>query len=105
MIEKRLFIIANRLPVYFTDEGIAKAKGGGLASSIQAYLKKCRDEKKSEFKEVYWVGIPGCSPDAWSKASYNLESPEYKFLPVHVPAKMYQSYYHAIANTMIWPLF
>jgi trehalose 6-phosphate synthase/phosphatase len=105
MVEKRLFIITNRLPVYFTEEGIAKAKGGGLASSIQAYLQKCKAEDKREFTEVYWFGITGCSAAEWGKASYNLESSEYNFIPVHVPAKVYQAYYHAIANTVIWPLF
>src|SRR5688500_3731185 len=105
MIEKRLFIITNRLPVYFTESGTAKTTSGGLAASMQTYLQEVQQNGCVSFKETYWAGVPGCSAESWAKASYNIESPYYDFVPVHVTSKMYHAYFHTAANTMIWPLF
>jgi trehalose 6-phosphate synthase/phosphatase len=105
MSEKRLFIITNRLPVHYTDSGKSIPSKVGFALSIQTYLDTLEQEEKCNYKEIYWVGIPGCSAESWTRSSYDMPFFKYSFLPVFVNDKMYESYHYKFSNGVIWPLF
>ena len=104
-MDRRLIIVTNRLPVYFNETGKAMPVTGGLAVSMRAYLTCIRDQQASDFTEILWVGIAGCSKESWPAASCDVDHDFYNYLPVHVDRKAYHDYYHLISNTVIWPLF
>lgn len=104
MNTRRLFIIANRLPICVTsenDEVSIKVASGGLASAISSYL----HNGESRFSEVFWAGMPGCSPAVWNEAANHLEGSPYTYLPVMVYKEQYEKYYNGFSNSALWPLF
>jgi trehalose 6-phosphate synthase/phosphatase len=103
MTEKRLFIVANRLPVNVDEETGIKPSSGGLATAIKSYLNHTGTEQV--FTSTYWIGVPGCSPETWGEASKELPESSYEFMPVFVEPKAYDAYYNEFSNSVLWPLF
>lgn len=103
-MNKRLFIVANRLPVCVTGEqGNMKIRtsSGGLVSAINSYLQN----SVNDFSEVFWTGVPGCSPDVWEEASSHIQTSAYTYLPVLPEKDRYDKYYNGFSNSVLWPLF
>src|SRR5215217_5883228 len=100
---KRLFIVSNRLPLTVEPQDygyVCRQSSGGLISAISAYL---NNENGNNFKDTTWVGVPGCSPEAWANATEITN--DYNFLPVFMEDDLYEPYYNGLSNSMIWPLF
>lgn len=107
MLNKRLFIVSNRLPVNITveDETISVKPGsGGLVTALESYLTKQKGSE-DQFAETYWVGVPGCNKSAWKKAESELSSTNYEYVPVFMNKNTYELYYNGFANSLVWPLF
>jgi trehalose 6-phosphate synthase/phosphatase len=102
--DKRLFIVSNRLPVCITtqnDQPQIKPASGGLVSAIQSYLKKA----DAPFSEIYWAGVPGCTPTVWNEAVNQLDTSRFIYVPVMIYKEQYENYYNGFSNSAIWPLF
>lgn len=102
--QKRLFIVANRLPVSISGEkepAEIKMVSGGLVSAMKSYLEKA----DHPFSEVYWAGIPGCTPSTWKEVESRLSGASFTYLPVMVFKESYDSYYNGLSNSVLWPLF
>ncbi|HEX2532816.1 MAG TPA: bifunctional alpha,alpha-trehalose-phosphate synthase (UDP-forming)/trehalose-phosphatase [Chitinophagaceae bacterium] len=102
MQSKRLFIVANRLPVTVDESGVMTPCSGGLVSAISSYLSHACSRP---FNEVFWSGVPGCSPAAWAASDPSAQKVHYRYLPVFVEKKRYEGYYGGFANSVLWPLF
>ena len=103
-MNKRLFIISNRLPLTVEkDQGLytIRQSSGGLISAISAYLNK---DGKGTFTEKIWVGVPGCTQTAWDTA-VAADQADYNYLPVFINNKKYDAYYNGFSNSLLWPLF
>ena len=104
MIEKRLFIVSNRLPINITTEGAelkVNPSSGGLVSAIDSYLQ----ETSAEFAKTFWVGVPGCTANIWNKALQLLPASDHNYLPVLILKDQYEKYYNGFSNSVLWPLF
>ena len=101
---KRLFIVSNRLPISIDDSGehsTIKPASGGLVSAIKSYL----DKANTEFSEVFWVGVPGCTEETWQEMEEQLPESTFTYLPVFVSNEQYEHYYNGFSNSVLWPLF
>ncbi|HEY9000844.1 MAG TPA: bifunctional alpha,alpha-trehalose-phosphate synthase (UDP-forming)/trehalose-phosphatase [Mucilaginibacter sp.] len=102
-MEKRLFIVANRLPLTIEIKDwtpVSRQSSGGLISSVQAYLAA---DGKELFAQRFWVGIPGCEEETW--AQVNSENEDFIYLPVFTASEQYERYYDGFSNSLLWPLF
>src|ERR1041384_4657767 len=102
-MQKRLFIVSNRLPVTVEHTGSGTAcrqASGGLISAVSAWLAK---GGMDTFTEAVWAGVPGCSEKVWS--SIDAEKGGYTYLPVFMNWKKYELYYNGFSNSLLWPLF
>lgn len=101
----RLFIVSNRLPVTIcsgeNEQVEIKTSAGGLITAMNSYLQT----GGGQFKETFWVGVPGCNPTTWDEASRRLEPSPYSYLPVLLYKEQYDLYYNGFSNSVIWPLF
>ena len=102
---RRLFIVANRLPVTLTDHNELKPSSGGLVSAINSYLNPTNGTCANEFKETYWVGVPGCTPKTWDTAAASAPPDTYTYVPVFAAPQQYEAYYNGFSNSVLWPLF
>jgi trehalose 6-phosphate synthase/phosphatase len=102
-MEKRLFIVSNRLPLTIEDEKGIQPVSGGLVSSLGSYLQQ--KDKEDSFAEIYWAGVPGCQVNTWFEHSKNITQGTFTYLPVFVPRSEYEDYYNGLSNAVIWPLF
>ena len=102
-MSKRLFIVANRLPITIDAEAGPTPSSGGLVTAISSYLAQASD--KIDFSEIFWTGVPGCSPVSWREAEYRLPSSDYSYIPVFTPKHQYEAYYNGFSNSVLWPLF
>jgi len=103
-MNKRLFIISNRLPLTVEKDGpghTIRQSSGGLISAISAFLNK---DGKDTFTEKTWAGVPDCTQDVW-KTVTSAEQTDYNYLPVFVDNKKYGAYYNGFSNSLLWPLF
>ena len=105
MTDRRLFIVSNRLPVNVDEVTGVKPSSGGLATAIKSYLAHDSGNDNTAFHQTYWIGVPGCSPQAWKQASSSLPTSSYEYLPVFVDNKVYDGYYNGFSNSVLWPLF
>ena len=103
-MEKRLFIVSNRLPVNIDSEDQVQLSSGGLVSAVSSYLNE-RDNKLADISEKIWVGVPGCSAGTWAKVADKIEATDYTYQPVFIGKKVYDGYYNGLSNSTIWPLF
>jgi trehalose 6-phosphate synthase/phosphatase len=101
-MERRLFIVSNRLPATVDNDKRIIQASGGLVSAVTSYITK---GENSSFSEILWAGVPGCSADTWTTASRELENQTFTYLPVFVPETEYEGYYSGHANSVLWPLF
>src|SRR5690606_36467265 len=107
MINKRLFIVSNRLPVNISVEDetlVVKPGSGGLVTALESYLNRQKGGM-DDFAETYWVGVPGCNKTNWKKAEAELDTSKHNYLPVFINKSVYDKYYNGLANSLIWPLF
>ncbi len=100
-MEKRLFIVSNRLPVTLNEQGMQQASGG-LITAVQSYLNR---QESNDFGEVFWAGVPGCNIATWISAIKRMNSTSFTYLPVFVPKAEYDGYYNGHSNSVLWPLF
>lgn len=104
-MNKRLFIISNRLPLSIEKNATGftlRQSSGGLISAISAYLNK---EGIGSFKEKIWAGVPDCTEKTWNSVTKENDEMDYNYLPVFIGNKIYQSYYNGFSNSLLWPLF
>ncbi len=107
MYEKRLFIVSNRLPVHietYNAELSIKQSSGGLVTAINSFVQNNGNEKQ-QFSKTFWVGVPGCSANAWSKSESSLPPSVFSYLPVFINKPTYDEYYNGFSNAVLWPLF
>lgn len=101
-MNRRLFIVSNRLPVTIdTDNGI-KPSSGGLVTAMGGYLDK---ERSGNYEQIFWAGVPSCNIATWYANEDKLSNSSYEYLPVFVPANEYECYYNGHSNSVLWPLF
>jgi trehalose 6-phosphate synthase/phosphatase len=104
MNNKRLFIVANRLPICVTGEkenARIQPNSGGLVSAMNSYL----HSSESQFSETFWIGVPGCTPTTWREAANHFQKSPFTYLPVMVYKDQYDKYYNGFSNSVLWPLF
>lgn len=105
MDAKRLFIVANRLPVSISESEGIRPCAGGLVSAITSYLSHAKEKTAHSFKEIYWAGVPGCSTQLWNNVSGQVRHSDFELIPVFANNKDYDGYYNGFANSVLWPLF
>lgn len=101
---KRLFIVANRLPVTITtdkEEAEIAQSSGGLVTAVNSYLQHAGNE----FSDFFWVGVPGCNSATWKEVSHKIHQATFTYIPVHIADTDYEKYYNGFSNSVIWPLF
>src|SRR6476620_1345820 len=101
---KRLFIVANRLPVTITtdkEEAERAQSSGGLVTAVNSYLQHAGNE----FSDFFWVGVPGCNSATWKEVSHKIHQATFTYIPVHIADADYEKYYNGFSNSVIWPLF
>lgn len=103
-MQRRLFIVSNRLPINIDGDGMVQLSSGGLVSAISSYL-NAPNNRLEDIKEKIWVGVPGCSNGTWTKLESAIPETEYSYQPVFVNKKTYDAYYNGFSNSTIWPLF
>lgn len=101
-MEKRLFIVSNRLPITIDEEKGIIPSSGGLVSAMTGYMQSSTNQR---FDTLYWAGVPGCTPAKWEAATYDLHQGPFAYLPVFTNQEDYTGYYNGHSNSMIWPLF
>lgn len=101
-MQKRLFIVSNRLPLSIDEEKGIQQASGGLITAINSYLSKISDDT---YDEVFWAGAPGCFINTWAAASKKIKGNTFTYLPVFIQDQEYQGYYNGHSNSVIWPLF
>lgn len=101
-MEKRLFIVSNRLPLTINEENELQPASGGLITAINSYL--CCSNNNN-YKEVFWTGIPGCNTYSWQTAAMKVKNTFFTYLPVFADAQVYDGYYNGHSNSVLWPLF
>ena len=99
-MEKRLFIVSNRLPVNIDSEDQVQLSSGGLVSAVSSYLNE-RDNKLADISEKIWVGVPGCSAGTWAKVADKIEATDYTYQPVFIGKKENDGYYNGLSNSTI----
>ncbi len=100
-MDRKLFVVSNRLPVTVSEQGITPGTGG-LISALESYLK---GSETDSFSNVVWCGIPGCDLTTWIAESKNLVPITYEYLPVFASEADYEEYYNGFSNSALWPLF
>ncbi len=101
---ERIVLISNRGPndfVWEQDRWVPKPASGGLVSMIDPLARR---------PDVSWFCCVSEPPDA-SEARASLfttaadqTDPELHIVPVPLPARVYQAYYGAISNEVLWML-
>lgn len=107
MIQKRLFIVSNRLPFQVTaneDDVHLAFSTDEITSAITGYLNNVQPSQKG-FSEYYWIGAPQCSTGLWSRAMAKMPASGYHYLPVFTNQGLYDSYYNGFCVSVLWPLF
>jgi trehalose 6-phosphate synthase len=86
-----LVMLANRLPVVRTRSGWRAADGGLVTALLPAFGSRTG----------WWVGWPGGS----SATPRTLPDIGANLVPVPLPRKQVEGYYHGFSNSTLWPLF
>jgi len=105
MDAKRLFIVANRLPVTISESEGVKPCAGGLVSAITSYLTNAKEKAGQSFHEIYWAGVPGCTTNLWNDVNSQIRHTDFELVPVFTNTKDYDGYYNGFSNSVLWPLF
>lgn len=108
MMESKLIIVSNRLPVQLANNN-GKTEfvpsSGGLVSSIKSYLDSLRTVESSQ--KVKWIGTLDISEKRFkkNKLEHSLTSGEFDLHPVFLRASTREKFYNGFCNDTIWPLF
>lgn len=89
---RRVIVVANRLPVQVNDEGEWETSPGGLVSALAPIIRK---------RAGAWVGWPG-APDE-DPAPFTVD--EIDQVPVALNTVQVDGFYHGFSNGTIWPLY
>src|SRR5690606_15654578 len=103
MLQGRLFIVSNRLPINVSKrEGKLRwtPSSGGLVTAIQGCLESKEHLSKKPFRKIFWAGVPGCTKSTWDELQLN-NSEAFTYVPVFIPSKVYDGYYNGLSNTTI----
>lgn len=107
-MERRLFIISNRLPVNIEtheNEISVNISGGGLVTAISGYLDQKEQHREKEFDKKIWIGVPGCTANVWTKVQRDIPAEGYEYVPVFINKKSFEAYYNGMSNSVLWALF
>jgi trehalose 6-phosphate synthase/phosphatase len=103
---KRLLIVANRLPFQEAEKGkkkVFRQSSGGLVSAIKSYFE---NNSANQFAEKLWIGIADFRHDQWEKSEETLQqASDFTLHPIFVNDKLYDAYYNGFSNSVVWPLF
>ncbi len=101
----RLVIISNRLPFTVREsDGVIRFEesSGGLVTGLSGFLDH---QRKSGDFECLWVGWPGGSVPPEREAEVAAAARASDCLPVFIPQKEMDRFYHGFCNRTLWPLF
>jgi trehalose 6-phosphate synthase/phosphatase len=101
MVERRLVILSNRLPVtsdIADGEVVLSPASGGLATGLRGWHER--------YKGV-WIGWPGTSKrlSAAQRRSLDAQLAERRIVPVHLTRQEVREYYDEFSNGVLWPVF
>jgi len=102
--ERRLVIVANRLPLATKKNGEKfkfQQSPGGLVSGLKTYL----EGKHEAFDDYVWVGWPGATFGDEEKEVVKEKLKKFKCHPVFLPEKSMENFYNGFCNSTLWPLF
>jgi trehalose 6-phosphate synthase/phosphatase len=102
MLNMRIIIIANRLPIRIVkeefDEFQLLKSDGGLATGL--------DSLGLEDAEKHWIGWPGMDvKETRIKNKLNKILETQNFHPVYLSDNQINQYYEGYSNSVLWPLF
>jgi trehalose 6-phosphate synthase/phosphatase len=101
-MNKKLYILSNRLPVTINEDRQIHHSNGGLATAMNSFV--CANGAKN-FDEIVWAGVPGCGRSTWHAVSDELANNSFTYLPVFAGKSQYEGYYNEFSNSVLWPLF
>lgn len=101
-MNKRLFIVSNRLPISIDENKDEQPAPGGLVTAMNGFM---RNGAQQHFSKVLWAGVPGCSINTWNETFEKKTDPNFTFLPVFAKPAQYYGFYNGHANSLLWPLF
>jgi trehalose 6-phosphate synthase/phosphatase len=105
----RLLLISNRLPVTVKREQNSfnyEHSVGGLVTGINDYLEYSAKNSPSNKSNYLWVGWPGITVDIKNQKVIQKELlDKFNSLPVFLPEKQIERFYHGFCNKTLWPLF
>lgn len=91
--ERRVVVIANRLPVAFDGEAEEwRTSPGGLVSALTPILQRTKGS---------WVGWSGISDEEFDRFSHSGISQ----IPVTLSREEYENFYVGFCNGTLWPLY
>src|SRR3989338_3985405 len=101
----RLIIVSNRLPVTIKKDSETVAwhpSLGGLATGLNAFVRRFKEETLTETLGVGWVG-----KEFRADETYEVESTLKKLSchPVFLSKQQRKYFYNKFCNGMLWPLF
>ncbi len=103
----RLIVVSNRLPITVTEENgeyTIKESVGGLVTGLSSYLSTMKGSSLDKSGFV-WVGWPGLSPPPDRQVLLKQKAEEMSLIPVFLPEKIMERFYHGFCNKTIWPQF
>jgi len=106
----RLLLISNRLPVTITRKDNVLnyvTSVGGLVTGINDYLEYInKNPQKEHINKHLWIGWPGSTINpSDQKSVYKELLASYNSVPVFLPEKQMDKFYHGFCNKTLWPLF
>ena len=100
IINKKLIIVANRLPVkgaFLNNRVHLEKSAGGLATGLDSL---------NILYEKHWIGWPGIyTNDEKGKAMLSASLADHNFHPVFLTEEDVELYYEGYSNSTLWPLF
>jgi alpha,alpha-trehalose-phosphate synthase [UDP-forming] len=90
--DRRLVVVANRLPVQANEDGEWETSPGGLVSALAPILQR---------RDGAWVGWPGVPGEELEPFRVD----EIDQVPVTLTADEVDGFYHGFSNGTLWPLY
>ncbi|MEW6324251.1 MAG: bifunctional alpha,alpha-trehalose-phosphate synthase (UDP-forming)/trehalose-phosphatase [Nitrospirota bacterium] len=108
MQDRRLIIVANRLPFTAVEEGGTlhlKESPGGLVSALNAYFESLHTQPGRE-REYLWIGWPGGTVSETRRDELTVKALEqFHSHPVFLSQEEMDAFYLGFCNKTLWPLF
>jgi trehalose 6-phosphate synthase/phosphatase len=95
----RLIVMTNREPFTVVDRDghpVVERAVGGLIAALEPAMRSTRG---------VWISSDEQNASANPEIQAQLESMEYSWRPVQIPAAMYERYYLGLSNKALWPLY